>query len=208
MKSQDESRPDQANVKSGAAIDRRSFLKGVSAGAAAGAIGLSAGIPSAFAASKLRLAMVGTGDRGTRMWGTPLAADYPDLLEFVGLCDVNPERAKVAQAAIGTKAPTFTDFDQMIKTTRPDSVIVTTIDGYHADYVCRAMELGCDVICEKPLCTRADQAQAIVDTQKKTGRKLTVTFNARPWRKLRQAEGTAALGRDRRSLRSQLRQNS
>ncbi len=161
-------------------INRRTFLRNTAVSAAAvGALGLAGPLSAFAAAPKKRLAMVGTGSRGIGMWGTPLMEDYPDLLEFVGLCDINPERPAVAQKAIGTKAATFTDFDQMIKTTRPDAVIVTTVDGYHWKYVCRAMELGCDVICEKPLCTEASQAQAIIDTQKKTGRKLTVTFNAR-----------------------------
>ena len=36
-----------------------------------------------------------------------------------------------------------------------------------------------DPISEKPLCTHAEQAQRIVDVQKRTGRRLDVTFNAR-----------------------------
>ncbi len=36
---------------------------------------------------------------------------------------------------------------------RPDVVIVTTKDVTHDDYICRAMELGCDVITEKPMTT-------------------------------------------------------
>ena len=180
MNPQDISNSKSAIGKPGEAIPRRTFLKDATASAAAfGALSLVGPLPSEAAAPKLRLAMVGTGGRGIGMWGTPLMADYHDLLEFVGLCDINPERAQVAQTAIPTKAATFTDFDQMIKSTRPDVVIVTTVDGYHSEFVRRAMDLGCDVICEKPLCTRADHAQAIIDSQKRTGRQLTVTFNAR-----------------------------
>src|SRR4030095_4379344 len=39
-----------------------------------------------------RYAIVGTGDRGSGMWGRDLVQRYPDLLEFVGLCDLNPKR--------------------------------------------------------------------------------------------------------------------
>ena len=158
-------------------LDRRAFLQTTTLSAAV--LGLAGPLPALAAGPKQRLAMVGTGYRGIGTWGAPLLRDYADLLEFVGLCDLNPKRPIVAQEKIGTRAPVFTDFDQMIKTTRPDTVIVTTVDGAHAGYVCRAMELGCDVICEKPLCTEAAQAQAIINTQKRTGRQLTVTFNAR-----------------------------
>lgn len=161
-------------------LPRRRFLtQAVVSAAALGAFGRAVRTPARAAAGKRRLAMVGTGSRGIGMWGTPLVKDYADLLEFVGLCDINPKRAKVAQELIGTTAPTFTDFAEMIRTTRPDTVIVTTVDGVHAPYVCQAMKMGCDVICEKPLCTQADQARAIRDTQRKTGRDLTVTFNVR-----------------------------
>ncbi len=63
--------------------------------------------------------------------------------------------------------------------TKPDAVIITTKDCHHDEYACRAMELGCDVITEKPMTTEAEKCQRIVDTQKKTGRKCTVTFNYR-----------------------------
>lgn len=155
---------------------RRTFLQR-SAVAAAGTV--AAGGAAAAEGKRIRLAMVGTGHRGIHAWGGPVLRDYADLVEFVGLCDVNPARAEVARELIGTRAPAFTDFERMVRETRPDTVIVTTIDGTHADYVCRAMRLGCDVICEKPLCTEAAQAQAIVDVQRATGRRLTVTLNAR-----------------------------
>lgn len=160
-------------------VHRRVFMR------QAGAIGVAIStLPSAAAlappaAAKRRLAMVGTGQRGVGSWGAPVVASYAELVEFVALCDVNPERAAVARGMIGTDAPTFTDFDAMVREAKPDTVIVTTIDSRHAEYVCRALRLGCDVICEKPLCTTARQAQDILDAHKQTGRQLTVTFNGR-----------------------------
>src|SRR5437016_5646010 len=67
----------------------------------------------------------------------------------------------------------------MIKETHPDTVMVTTMDATHARYIVRALELGCDVMTEKPLCTDEEQCVSILDAQKKSGKKVTVTFNAR-----------------------------
>ena len=160
--------------------DRREFLRQSAAAAAAtSALAGTASAADEKAGGRRRLAMVGTGHRGVLSWGAPVVKDYADLVEFVGLCDVNPERAELARELIGTRAAAYTDFEKMVRETRPNTVIVTTVDGVHADYVCKAMELGCDVICEKPLCTEAAQAQAIIDTQRRTGRTLAVTFNAR-----------------------------
>jgi predicted dehydrogenase len=41
------------------------------------------------------------------------------------------------------------------------------------------MERGCNVITEKPMCTDEKMVQDIMDTEKRTGKKLTVTFNYR-----------------------------
>src|SRR5690606_30193958 len=49
----------------------------------------------------------------------------------------------------------------------------------HHQYIIRAMELGCDVITEKPLTIDAEKTRAIYDTAIKTGKKVRVTFNMR-----------------------------
>ncbi len=127
---------------------------------------------------RIRLAQVGTGGRGT-YWARSLQQNYQDVVEIAGLCDINAKRVEVAKELVGTGAPTFVEFDRMIADTKPDVVLVTTTDSAHCQYIIRAMELGCDVITEKPLCTDEQQCQQILDAEKKYGRKLTVAFNAR-----------------------------
>jgi predicted dehydrogenase len=75
--------------------------------------------------------------------------------------------------------PTFLAdaFDRMVADTRPDTVIVTTVDATHHRYIVRAMELGCDVITEKPMTTDAEKMRAIFDAIARTGKSLRVTFN-------------------------------
>lgn len=129
--------------------------------------------------SRLKLAIVGTGSRGTSSWGKPVVDSYSDIVEIVGLCDINGKRVKAAQALMGSKAPTYTDFDQMVQETNPEVVLVTTVDATHYRYIIRALELGRDVITEKPMCTDEEQCRTILEAQKRTGKKVTVTFNAR-----------------------------
>jgi len=154
-------------------VSRRNFLI-ASGGALVGSAAVTAQGPK-----RLRLAIVGTGDRGTHTWGKPVVAGFSDVVEIVGLCDLNGKRVKASQAIMGIPAPVFTDFDRMIREIKPDAVMVTTVDATHYRYVIRALELGCDAITEKPMCTEESQCQAILDAQKRTGRKVTVTFNAR-----------------------------
>ena len=128
---------------------------------------------------KLRLAMVGTGSRGTGMWGRDLVRNYSEYLEFVGLCDINPGRVETGKGIIGASCPTYTDFEKMMKETRPDVLIVTTVDGTHHEFITRGMELGADIITEKPMTIDEKKVQLILDAEKQTGKNCRVTFNYR-----------------------------
>lgn len=135
-------------------------------------------------AARKRYAQVGTGGRASFFYRA-IAGDYRATSELVGFCDMNPTRMAVANrtiTALGAKpAPTFTPdrFDEMVRSTKPDVVIVTSIDRTHHRYIVRAMELGCDVISEKPMTVDEAKCQEILDAIARTGRKLRVTFNYR-----------------------------
>src|SRR5512147_913890 len=103
-------------------------------------------------AARKRYAQVGTGGRAPFFYEA-IAGDYKATSELVAFCDVNQTRMDYANRVIAEKfgckpVPTFTHdlFDEMIRTTRPDTVVVTSIDRTHHRYIVRAMELGCDVI--------------------------------------------------------------
>ncbi|MBD3289604.1 twin-arginine translocation signal domain-containing protein [candidate division KSB1 bacterium] len=163
-------------------INRRKFLEKSATGTLAAAV-FTASSPaiafSSFSKNKKRVALVGTGSRGSGMWGRQIVEDYSDVAEMVGLYDINKKRAEYAKTYMKTDANIFPDFEKMIKETRPDYVIVATVDSHHWEYAVRAMEMGCDVISEKPVATDEKQCQAIWDAHKKTGKKVIVGFNAR-----------------------------
>ncbi len=156
---------------------RRKFLNSISMLAAATAFPINS---FQFEMSKkLKIALVGTGIRGTSFWGKRLVDEYADILEFVGLSDINPGRLKYGKEFIGTNCPTFVNFDEMLVQTKPDLVIVTTVDSTHHDFIIKGLEFGCDVLTEKPLTTDEHKAQAIVDAERKSGKNLIVGFNYR-----------------------------
>ncbi len=132
-----------------------------------------------------RYAVVGLGSR-SRMFTTALLKDYADRSQLVAFCDVNQTRmdyynqyyAETLQTPpVATYKPQ--DFDHMLEEQHINTLIVTSVDRTHDRYIIRAMELGRDVITEKPMTIDAPKCQAILDTVKATGRKLTVTFNYR-----------------------------
>lgn len=128
---------------------------------------------------KLKVALVGTGIRGTSFWGKRLVDEYLDILEFVGLSDINPGRLAYGKKYIGANCPTFADFESMVKETQPDLVIVTTKDSTHHEFIIKGLKMGCDVLTEKPLTTDEDKCQEILDAERESNKKLIVGFNYR-----------------------------
>ncbi|MEK5056701.1 Gfo/Idh/MocA family oxidoreductase [Niallia sp. FSL K6-0212] len=134
---------------------------------------------------KKTYALVGTGGRAEFFYGA-VARDFRDTADLVGFCDLNQTRMDYANHLLESKysykkVPTYTadQFEQMLKDQTPDYCIVTTMDRTHHTYIIKAMELGCDVITEKPLTIDEEKAQCILDAVERTNRKLRVTFNYR-----------------------------
>ncbi|WP_409345047.1 Gfo/Idh/MocA family protein [Paenibacillus sp. MBLB4367] len=132
-----------------------------------------------------RYALVGTGGRAEFFYGA-LASGFREHSELVAFCDINATRLDYANRLLQEKydhppVPVYKadQFDAMIEREKPDTVIVTSIDRTHHTYIIRAMELGCDVISEKPMTVDEEKCNRIVDAVNRTGRKLRVTFNYR-----------------------------
>ncbi len=159
-------------------IDRREFVKSGTA-VVAGALLAGTSLARVTPLERLRYAIVGTGHRATGMWGKDIADRYKDVVEFVGLCDINPLRVEAGKKLIGAECPTFTDFEKMLDTVRLSTVMVTTVDSTHHKFIKRALEKGVDVITEKPMVTEAKDCQSVLDAEKKSGRNIIVTFNYR-----------------------------
>jgi len=122
---------------------------------------------------------VGCGQRGVLSYAQYIPKDYADCAELCGVYDINPKRAALVSKYAEKDIRVFDDFDEMLETVKPDTVIVTPTDCAHDDYVIRAMKAGCDVIVEKPLTTTFEKALAIKKVQEETGKEVIVTFNLR-----------------------------
>jgi len=130
-------------------------------------------------AQKTKLALVGTGVRGTSFWGRNIQQNYSDVAEFVGLCDINPGRLEYGKEYIGTDCLIYTDFDQMMDETDPDILIVTTVDSTHDEFVVKGLERNVNVITEKPMTTDEHKCQAILDAEAASDASIIVGFNYR-----------------------------
>ncbi|MFZ4695266.1 MAG: Gfo/Idh/MocA family protein [Verrucomicrobiia bacterium] len=127
----------------------------------------------------IRYVLVGCGGRGISMFAQPLLKNFSHCAELVGICDVNEGRMAYLNQSLGSKVPAYKDFDRMLKETKPDVVIVSTKDALHHEFIIKAFDAGCDAISEKPMTTDDAKCRAVLAAEKRTGKKVTVTFNYR-----------------------------
>ncbi|ELY4126952.1 Gfo/Idh/MocA family oxidoreductase [Cronobacter malonaticus] len=131
-----------------------------------------------------KYALVGTGGRAG-MYIEAIGRTFRDSAQMVAFCDTNQTRMRYANRLLenagAPSVPCFVaaQFEAMIHDTRPDTIIVTTMDRTHDDYIVRALHAGCDVITEKPMTIDEARALRILNAIEDTGREVRVTFNYR-----------------------------
>src|SRR5690625_715028 len=119
--------------------------------------------------------LVGSGGRAEFFYGA-IVKDFRETSELVAFCDTNQTRMDYANQLLEEKydhpkVATYlaNEFDQMIEQEKPDIVIVTSVDRTHHIYIVRSLELGCNVITEKPMTVDAEKTQEIIDAINRTG---------------------------------------
>src|SRR5687768_15907244 len=118
-----------------------------------------------------RVLVVGLGNMGM---SHALAYTRIPGFEVVGVCERRIAERKLPDAL--KKARRFDNFEKALAELKPDVVSVNTLPDTHADFAIKAMEAGAHVFVEKPLADNAENAEKVVKTAKRTGKKLVVGY--------------------------------
>ncbi|MBM3908737.1 MAG: Gfo/Idh/MocA family oxidoreductase [Gemmatimonadetes bacterium] len=95
-----------------------------------------------------------------------------DGLTLSAVCDIVEERAREAGEQWGV--PWFTSYDEMLRQSECDVVIVATPSGLHPAQGVKAAQAGKHVVCEKPMAITLSSADALVQACDDAGVKLFV----------------------------------
>jgi len=127
---------------------------------------------------KVRLAMVGCG--GHSGYHARLMRQIPEV-EIVAAVDVREEIVNnyIERNLSGypTRPKVYTDLDAMLAEVKPDAVLIATPHTLHFEHGMKALEAGCHVFMEKPMVTAADQAYALAEKVKETGKVFVIGYN-------------------------------
>jgi scyllo-inositol 2-dehydrogenase (NADP+) len=107
-----------------------------------------------------------------------LAASATDGLQVVAVCDGKADRIEAA-LKISPDAKAFADADLMLASGLLDLVIISTPPNTHFDWAMKALNLGINVIVEKPMALTADQCDQLIKVAKEKSLLLVVYQNRR-----------------------------
>lgn len=131
---------------------------------------------------RVPIAIVGCGGMGGRhlrgvqeFYGTDLCN-----IELVAACDLRPDNANFladnAEKMLGKRPQVFTDMEKMVQAIPDLQVVdVTTDSGSHHVVVNAALDLGLNVMCEKPLASTIRGCNMIIEKHKGTNLILSVS---------------------------------
>ena len=154
-------------------LGRRNFLRTTGAGALA----LSAGSYSRVmgANDKVRLGVIGTGDRGRHVMG--LFQQVPTV-EVDAVCDIYANAIDLAKQK-APNARSFGDHRKLLEMKELDAVLIATPDHWHAMTAIDALNAGKDVYVEKPLTLRIEEGPEIVKAARVNNRICQVGMQQR-----------------------------
>jgi len=133
-------------------LDRRGFLRGASV---ATALSYSRAMG---ANDKIRLGVIGIGDRGSGDMGNFLR--NPDV-QVVALCDLYDAHLNRAKQR-APDAKTFSDHRALLDSKDIDIVQVTVPDHWHVPIAIDVLNSGRDLYCEKPLSLTPEEGPLVV----------------------------------------------
>jgi predicted dehydrogenase len=121
--------------------------------------------------SPLRVLVVGLGQMGR---SHALAYHRNPGFEIIGLVNRSPLSSLGLPAALERYA--WLDSFAAGLAQKPDLVSINSYTDSHADYAIAAMEAGTHVFVEKPLAATVADAERVVATARRTGRKLVIGY--------------------------------
>lgn len=142
---------------------------------------------------KIGLAIVGAGRVG--LIRGELAARHP-AVGWIGIADINPERAKLVGDKVGAEFVTA-DFRELLNRPEVNAAVISTDEHLHVAPVLAAVERGLPLMIEKPLATDLAESQMVLAAIEKAKVDAVIGYTQRfrrRWLVAKEKVRTGALG--------------
>ncbi len=142
---------------------------------------------------KIGLAIVGAGRVG--LIRGELAMRHPEV-EWIGIAEKNPDRAKLVAERIGAEFVTA-DFRELLKRPEVNAAVISTDEHLHVEPALAGVERGIAMLIEKPLATALAESQMVLDAIEKAKVDAVIGYTQRfrrRWLVAKEKVRTGALG--------------
>ena len=120
------------------------------------------------------VSILGCGSRGHYTYGKCMF-NMQDKFQIVSMCDSNPKQIELAKSAWGlTDEQCFLSDEEFLKEKRSDALVIATQDRDHVRMCIRALELGYDILLEKPISPVEDELYELLAANEKYRKKVIV----------------------------------
>lgn len=122
--------------------------------------------------AQLKVGVIGAGS----ISGSHLEAYsvHPNV-ELIAIADLNEERAG-DKAKLYQIPKVYNDYRELLANPHVEAVSICTWNNSHAEIAIAALDAGKHVLCEKPLARTLEQAEAVAEAVKRSGKLLLVGF--------------------------------
>ena len=124
---------------------------------------------------RIGLAIIGAGRVG--LFRGEVAARHP-MVDFIGIAEIKPERAKLVGDKIGADFVTA-DYRELLARPEVTAVVVATDEHLHVAPVLAAVERGLPLFIEKPLATELADSERVFEAIEKSGVDAVVGYTQR-----------------------------
>ena len=123
---------------------------------------------------KYSIAVLGCGSRGAFSYALPMS-QLKDKYKIVAICDIDKEKLKRFSKELNiSKENCFLSEDEFFKEKRADALVLATMDKDHVRQTLKALEVGYDILLEKPISPDKEELLQLLEVNKKYKRKVLV----------------------------------
>ena len=121
------------------------------------------------------VSIIGCGSRGHYTYGKCMTVNYKGKFKIVSACDTDEGMLRWAQEDWGlAEENCFLDEQEFFKEKRSDALVIATQDRDHVRMCIKALELGYDILLEKPISPVEEELHELLDAYNRYGRKVIV----------------------------------
>lgn len=125
--------------------------------------------------NELKIGVIGCGSIAKHRHLPEYAANTQ--IKIIAVCDIVKSRADETAVLYGAKS--YESYEELLQNSEVDAVSVCTPNYLHAPISIAALKAGKHVLCEKPMATSRADAEEMIETASKSGKKLMIAHNQR-----------------------------